>query len=84
MRDSIDMALSRAQTRRRLPPPAVRRSLRLAAGLSQQDIAAPLRVTRECIAQWEKGARTPRGDRAEQYLAILDRCRSALATMPAS
>jgi DNA-binding transcriptional regulator YiaG len=80
MGDSIDDALARARTRRRLPSPAERRLLRERAGLSQQDIAVPLKVTREAVAMWERGKRDPRGERAEQYAAILDRCAAALTS----
>lgn len=76
--DALETALARGRARRRLPGPAARRQLRVRAGLSQQDIADALHVTRAAVAQWEAGRRTPR--RAAEYLALLDwLAREALA-----
>jgi transcriptional regulator with XRE-family HTH domain len=71
--DSLAVALELARARRRLPAPAARRHLREAAGLTQQDVAAALGVTREAVALWEAGRRRPRASRAVDYLALLDR-----------
>ena len=74
MADAIDAALARGRARQRLPGPAARLYLRERAGLSQQDVASALRVTREAVALWEAGRRTPRPARAVAYLAVLNRC----------
>jgi transcriptional regulator with XRE-family HTH domain len=47
--------------------------LRERAGLSQHEIADALGVTREAVALWEAGLRTPRPATASAYLAILER-----------
>jgi DNA-binding transcriptional regulator YiaG len=69
----LDHALSEARARRRLPAPEARRMLRERAGVPQQAIADTLDVTREAVAQWETGRRTPRGANLTGYLAILER-----------
>jgi DNA-binding transcriptional regulator YiaG len=69
--DPLDAALTRAR-RRRLPDPAIRRLLREQAGLSQDELAEALGVSRPTVTRWELGQRTPRGDLAERYAAALD------------
>jgi transcriptional regulator with XRE-family HTH domain len=71
--DAFEAALARGRARRRLPGPAARRQLRERAGLSQQDVAAALGVTREAVAQWESGRRSPRPTTAVEYVTLLDR-----------
>jgi DNA-binding transcriptional regulator YiaG len=79
--DTLDAALARARTRHRLPAPSTRRALRERAGLSQQDIATALKVTREAVAMWEAGKRSPRRPALlEAYLYILERCAAAPLT----
>jgi transcriptional regulator with XRE-family HTH domain len=77
MTDAFERAIEQARIRRQLPPPAARRQLRERAGLSQRDIAQALGVTREAVALWELGARTPRPSTAGKYLVLLDRLRDA-------
>lgn len=73
MNDALNRRLEQVRAVRRLPPPAARRQLREQAGLSQLDVARALDVTREAVALWEAGARTPRPETAITYLALLDR-----------
>ena len=63
--------------RRRLPVPAMCRAIRLASGLTQSDVAASIEppVSRETVARWEGGTRTPRGETLRQYVALLDELR---------
>lgn len=63
------MALHRK--RLELPPPAMRRHLREAAGLSQQDLADYLGVTRVSVGRWEAGERTPKGEHLRRYAESL-------------
>jgi transcriptional regulator with XRE-family HTH domain len=51
------------------------RALRLAAGLTQAEIAAAVGVSAACISRWESGSRTPRGGAAARYGRLLDRLR---------
>lgn len=70
----IEVVLRRGRGRRRLPPPEVRRQLRLAAGITQSELAEVLDVSRPEVSRWESGQRSPRhGNNLERYLAVLDR-----------
>jgi DNA-binding XRE family transcriptional regulator len=71
--DDLETLLARARDRRRLPEPAVRRLLREGAHLTQADVAHVLGVSRVACTRWESGTRTPRGELAERYRALLDR-----------
>lgn len=54
-----------------LPEPAERRSLREAAGVSQQELADALGVTRAAISHWETGTRSPRGELRRRYVSAI-------------
>jgi DNA-binding XRE family transcriptional regulator len=75
----IDDVLARARARRTLPPPRSRRALREAAGLSQEQVAHALGVTRPQVSRYESGQRTPGVDVATRYAALLDRIRQEIA-----
>jgi len=64
---------------RKLPPPAVARAIRDAAGVSQQQLADELGVGRVTIARWELGERTPRGELRLRYTSLLDELRDLAA-----
>ena len=55
-----------------LPPPALRRAIRRAAGRSMQDLATALSVTRQSISFWERGLIEPTEPHATQYARLLD------------
>ena len=61
----------KVRARRSLPPPEVRRALRVGAGLSQQDIATEVHVHRETVSRWERGERAPQGQHLVAYLEVL-------------
>ncbi|MFD3759697.1 helix-turn-helix transcriptional regulator [Streptomyces sp. NPDC058622] len=56
-----------------LPPPRVRAQLRLAAGLTQKDIADAVGVKRVAVARWELGETNPRRPHREIYIHLLKR-----------
>lgn len=56
-----------------LPPPAERRRLREAAGLSQTQIATALGTRREAVGSWEAGQREPRPPQRAAYARLLSR-----------
>ncbi len=62
--ESLDEALI-------LPPPRVRAQLRLAAGLTQQNIADALGVKRMAVTRWELGQTTPRRPHRDAYIHLL-------------
>ncbi|MEU9489310.1 helix-turn-helix transcriptional regulator [Streptomyces decoyicus] len=55
-----------------LPPPAERKRLREAAGLTQQQVATALRTKRETVNGWETGRTTPRPPRLAAYQHLLN------------
>lgn len=73
---ALNEAFEIARVRRSLPAPPARRLLRERAGLKQQHIAGELGVTREAVALWESGARTPSARYVRRYVEILRRCAS--------
>lgn len=54
-----------------LPDPTIRRALRERAGLSQQEVAAAVGVSRESVTKYEHGERTPTGPRRIAYAQAL-------------
>lgn len=62
---------SRLGIRADLPDPEERRRLREAAGLSQQEVADALGVTRAAVGHWETGSRSPRGRRLAEYVDVI-------------
>jgi transcriptional regulator with XRE-family HTH domain len=63
--------LHAAELRRSLPAPGIRRLLREGAGLSQDDIARILGVSRVAVTRYESGKRSPRGKVSEDYARLL-------------
>jgi len=63
----------RVKTRRGLPPPDLRRAIRKAAGLTHADVAGALGVSRQAVAHWEGGTRTPRAVALKRYSDLLQR-----------
>ncbi|MGW6865115.1 helix-turn-helix domain-containing protein [Streptomyces sp. NPDC054901] len=56
-----------------LPPPRVRAQLRLAAGLTQREIAEAVGVKRVAVARWELGESHPRRPHRAVYSHLLKR-----------
>ncbi|MDX2630671.1 helix-turn-helix domain-containing protein, partial [Streptomyces scabiei] len=56
-----------------LPPPAERRRLREAAGLSQAQVAKALDTRREAVGNWEAGRTEPRPPQRAAYARLLER-----------
>ncbi|MFH9225935.1 helix-turn-helix transcriptional regulator [Streptomyces lydicus] len=70
---------SRLQVRTDLPCPEQRRALRTSAGLSQQELADAVGVTRQAVSHWESGIRTPRGAVLDRYIDAIRALREAIA-----
>jgi DNA-binding transcriptional regulator YiaG len=66
-----------------LPPPAERRRLREAAGLSQTQIATALGTRREAVGSWEAGQREPRPPQRAAYARLLEGLAQRFPTPPA-
>ncbi|MFD8824846.1 helix-turn-helix transcriptional regulator [Streptomyces sp. NPDC059605] len=56
-----------------LPPPRVRAKLRLAANLTQQDVADAVGVKRLAVVRWELGKSHPRRPQRDAYMHLLKR-----------
>lgn len=56
-----------------LPPPRVRTQLRLAAGLTQLDVAEAVGVKRLAVVRWELGKSNPRRPQRDAYIHLLKR-----------
>ena len=69
--DDLRVLLETRRSERSLPPPAERRRLRLAARLTQPELAAFVGIGAPALCRWEGGTRTPRGDLAGRYAAAL-------------
>ncbi|WP_165985914.1 helix-turn-helix transcriptional regulator [Streptomyces sp. YIM 98790] len=67
---AVDALLDRP---RDLPDPAERRRLRKADGLTQQQVAATMRVSRTTLNAWETGRSWPTGARRTAYAHFLRR-----------
>lgn len=69
--DAVD-ALLREVAEQQLPAPAERLRLRIAAGLSQQQVAGVVGVSsRMAVGQWESGEREPRAPHRALYARLL-------------
>ena len=58
-----------------LPPPAERRALRKALGLTGQEVAGLVGCSHVAVVHWEKGERTPQGDNRTRCRELLDALR---------
>ena len=65
-------AVAIAQARRRLPSPKICTLVRVAAGLSRQQIADALGVTATAVALWESGSRRPSNAHIQDYVLLID------------
>jgi transcriptional regulator with XRE-family HTH domain len=75
----VSVLIDQVRAARRLPPPAVARAIRDAAGVSQQQLADELGVNRVTVARWELGTRTPRGELRLRYTTLLEQLRKVAA-----
>ncbi|WP_225850202.1 helix-turn-helix transcriptional regulator [Streptomyces sp. HPF1205] len=66
-----------------LPPPAERRRLREAAGLSQTQIATALGTRREAVGNWEAGRTEPRPPQRAAYARLLEGLAARFPAAPA-
>ena len=73
----LNEALERERRRKSLPGPIERRLFRMQAGLTQQDVAACLKLSRAAISRYESGDRAPRGKTLDRYLDVLGKLSDA-------
>ena len=70
---SVDALIARARRRQSLPTPALRRHLRKRLGLTQDELASALNISRVAVCRYEAGTREPRRGIRERYAELLDR-----------
>jgi DNA-binding transcriptional regulator YiaG len=68
---AAEVAAGRIIAPEQFPPPAVRRRLREAQGLSRPRVAAQLGVSGEALRLWEEGLREPHDNNRAAYLSLL-------------
>ncbi|MFF8196440.1 telomere-associated protein Tap [Streptomyces bobili] len=73
MSELFDRVDALVASRSALPPPAERRRLRQAHGLTLDEVAAALQVRRATIGGWEAGKTEPRPPEREAYARLLDK-----------
>lgn len=66
----VDEAIELARLRR-LTKSGQARAIRLAADLSQQEVAQLVGVSGAAVSRWEAGIRSPRGKAALRYAQVL-------------
>lgn len=64
----------------RLPPPAERRRIRLAAGVSLRRMGDALGVTAPTVHNWENSGDGPSMENAARYRALLEQLAAAVGT----
>ncbi|MDD1059685.1 helix-turn-helix domain-containing protein, partial [Streptomyces cocklensis] len=69
---AVDALLEEVAAAEVLPPPAERRRLREAAGLSQAQIAHAVDTRREAVGNWESGRTEPRSPQRAAYARLLE------------
>ncbi|MER5494966.1 helix-turn-helix transcriptional regulator [Streptomyces sp. NPDC002490] len=67
--DAVDALLA---SRAALPPPAERKRLRAAHGLTIEEVATALQVRRATVSGWESGKTEPRPPERDAYARLLD------------
>lgn len=68
--DAVDALVA---SRSPLPPPAERKRLRQAHGLTLDEVATALRVRRATVSGWEAGRTEPRPPERDAYARLLER-----------
>jgi DNA-binding XRE family transcriptional regulator len=63
--------LTEREPLRELPPPRERLRLRRLFGVTQQELATSLGVTRKTVGSWEKGESEPAGSNRADYASVL-------------
>ncbi|ALC32357.1 helix-turn-helix transcriptional regulator [Streptomyces sp. CFMR 7] len=78
--DAVDALLA---SRAVLPPPAERKRLRAAHGLTIDEVAGTLKVRRATVSGWEAGKTEPRPPERDAYARLLDKLAELYPATPA-
>ena len=68
----LDALIASKRERVDLPPPAERRALRKALGLTLQEVAGLVGCSHVAVVHWERGERTPQGANRTRYRELLE------------
>ncbi|MFJ3921274.1 helix-turn-helix transcriptional regulator [Streptomyces sp. NPDC090048] len=79
--DAVDALLA---SRAALPPPAERKRLRAAHGLTIDEVAGALKVRRATVSGWEAGKTEPRPPERDAYARLLDKLAELYPADPAA
>ncbi|MEU0103485.1 telomere-associated protein Tap [Streptomyces sp. NPDC006267] len=79
--DAVDALLASRAT---LPPPAERKRLRAAHGLTIDEVATALKVRRATVSGWESGKTEPRPPERDAYARLLDKLAELYPARPAA
>ncbi|WP_432066263.1 telomere-associated protein Tap [Streptomyces sp. C10-9-1] len=79
--DAVDALLA---SRAVLPPPAERKRLRAAHGLTIDEVATALKVRRATVSGWESGKTEPRPPERDAYARLLDKLAELYPAAPAA
>jgi DNA-binding XRE family transcriptional regulator len=73
----IDEAVALARVRKQLsdalPTAETLRAVRVRSAITQREVANAIGVSRQAVARYEAGDRTPSGEACEQYIDLLQR-----------
>ncbi|MFI9419155.1 telomere-associated protein Tap [Streptomyces werraensis] len=78
--DAVDALVA---SRAALPPPAERKRLRTAHGLTIEEVAAALKVRRATVSGWEAGKTEPRPPERDAYARLLNQLAELYPAPPA-
>ncbi|MET8168834.1 helix-turn-helix transcriptional regulator [Streptomyces sp. NPDC005329] len=78
--DAVDALIASRAT---LPPPAERKRLRTAHGLTIDEVAGALKVRRATVSGWESGKTEPRPPERDAYARLLDQLAELYPAAPA-
>ncbi|MBB1242719.1 helix-turn-helix transcriptional regulator [Streptomyces durbertensis] len=78
--DAVDALVA---SRAALPPPAERKRLRAAHGLTIDEVATALKVRRATVSGWESGKTEPRPPERDAYARLLDKLAELYPATPA-
>ena len=67
----VDMLRNQARATLDLPPPAVCKAIREAAGVPRAQLGLAIGVSEASIAYYERGLRAPRGEHRIRYVEAL-------------
>ena len=73
-----DDVVERARELATMPTPSEARAIRVAAKLTQADLAEALGVDLKTVLRWETGRNWPRGDRLLAYARLLARLQAVV------